>query len=51
MQNLVHMEQDDDCVCVEDGKGNKVCSSEACGENTMHCRVYYSGVGMGSSYT
>ena len=41
MQNVVHVEQDDNCVCVDDGKGKKVCSPEGCGENTMHCRVHY----------
>ena len=39
MQNVVEMEQDNNCVCVEDGKRDKVCSPEGCGENTMHFTI------------
>lgn len=45
MQNVVDMEEDNNCICVEDGEGNKVCSPKGCGENIMHCRVHYNGVG------
>ena len=32
VQNSVHMEQKDMCICVEDGKGNKACSPRGYGK-------------------